>query len=70
MAIHSRNNHKDSSESNTDDVEVGDAESPKSHGSKGKDDPFGDETNSEVKYRTMAWWLVYPINMFLKIQVY
>lgn len=22
----------------------------------GKEDPFGDETNSEVKYRTMAWW--------------
>ena len=20
------------------------------------DDPFGDETNSEVKYRTMRWW--------------
>ena len=25
-------------------------------GYKGKDDPFGDETNAEVKYRTMAWW--------------
>lgn len=25
-------------------------------GYKGKEDPFGDETNSEVKYRTMAWW--------------
>lgn len=25
-------------------------------GYKGKDDPFGDETHSEVKYRTMAWW--------------
>ena len=25
-------------------------------GFKGKDDPFGDETHSEVKYRTMAWW--------------
>ncbi|KAL9127413.1 MAG: hypothetical protein Q9217_003709 [Psora testacea] len=25
-------------------------------GYKGKDDPFGDETNSEVKYRTMHWW--------------
>ena len=23
---------------------------------KGKEDQFGDETNSEVKYRTMAWW--------------
>lgn len=20
------------------------------------DDPFGDETNAEVKYRVMAWW--------------
>lgn len=28
----------------------------KSKGSMGKNDPFGDETNSEVKYRTMAWW--------------
>ena len=25
-------------------------------GYKGKVDPFGDETKSEVKYRTMAWW--------------
>ena len=25
-------------------------------GYKGKGDPFGDESNSEVKYRTMAWW--------------
>ena len=25
-------------------------------GLKEKDDPFGDETNSEVKYKTMAWW--------------
>lgn len=22
----------------------------------GRNDPFGDETKSEVKYRTMAWW--------------
>ena len=29
-----------------------------SEGSTGKDDPFGDETNSEVKYRTMTWWSV------------
>lgn len=21
-----------------------------------KEDPFGDETNAEVKYRTMEWW--------------
>ena len=25
-------------------------------GYEGKDEPFGDETNNEVKYRTMAWW--------------
>lgn len=31
---------------------------PKNNGSVGKDDPFGDETNSEVKYRTMEWWSV------------
>ena len=24
--------------------------------STGKDDPFGDESNSEVKYKVMAWW--------------
>ena len=24
--------------------------------SKDSDDPFGDESKSEVKYRTMAWW--------------
>ena len=27
-------------------------------GSAGKDDPFGDETNSDIKYRTMTWWSV------------
>lgn len=26
------------------------------HSGKGKEDPFGDESNSEVKYRTMEWW--------------
>ena len=26
--------------------------------SMGRNDPFGDETNSEVKYRTMTWWSV------------
>lgn len=25
-------------------------------GYEGKNDPFGDESNSEVKYRTMEWW--------------
>lgn len=24
--------------------------------SKESDDPFGDESNSEIKYKTMAWW--------------
>lgn len=23
------------------------------------DDPFGDEENAEVKYRTLKWWYVY-----------
>ncbi len=23
---------------------------------KARDDPFGDEENAEVKYKTMAWW--------------
>ncbi len=39
------------------DLEVGPAKSKRSVG---KEDPFGDETNSEVKYRTMAWWLASP----------
>ena len=25
-------------------------------GYRGKEDPFGDESTSEVKYRTMKWW--------------
>ncbi|KAL6714821.1 hypothetical protein ACLMJK_007081 [Lecanora helva] len=37
----------------SDDAEKGPS---RAIGYKGKDDPFGDETNSEVKYRTMAWW--------------
>ena len=28
-----------------------------------KEDPFGDESDAEVKYRTMAWWYVLCINM-------
>lgn len=31
---------------------------PQTVGYKGKNDPFGDETHSEVKYRTMRWWYV------------
>ena len=30
----------------------------KNTGSAGNNDPFGDERNSEVKYRTMTWWSV------------
>lgn len=45
----------DSKEKVSDDLE-GRAEPRSSVGSKGKEDPFGDESNSEVKYRTMAWW--------------
>jgi len=29
--------------------------------SSAKLDPFGDEENSEVKYKTMAWWQAYMI---------
>lgn len=29
-----------------------------------KSDPFGDESNSEVKYRTMAWWSVSRLDAF------
>ena len=43
------------------DLEVGPS---KSKGSMGKDDPFGDETNSEVKYRTMAWWSVVSASLY------
>ena len=25
---------------------------------KSREDPFGDESNSEVKYKVMAWWWV------------
>jgi hypothetical protein len=27
-------------------------------GHKGKQDPFGDEENSEVKYKILRWWQV------------
>lgn len=36
--------------------EVEDTQNGATRGYDGKDDPFGDESNSEVKYRTMAWW--------------
>jgi hypothetical protein len=29
------------------------------------DDPFGDETNNEVKYRTMTWWQVAVTMMYV-----
>lgn len=29
---------------------------PTPDGHQDKEDPFGDETNAEVKYRTMEWW--------------
>ena len=31
-------------------------EGEQTYGDKG--DPFGDETNAEVKYKSMSWWLV------------
>lgn len=42
------------------DVEGGQREARNSSGDSEKEDPFGDESNSEVKYRTMAWWSVAP----------
>ena len=30
--------------------------SPRPVGYEGKEDPFGKESNAEVKYRTMHWW--------------
>ena len=44
---------QDDNEKASDDLEVA---SSSSRGVKGKADPFGDETNADVKYRTMAWW--------------
>lgn len=66
MAIFSRNggHHQeendayDSNEKVSDDVEVGQEEPRNIPGHQEKEDPFGDESNSEVKYRTMAWWSV------------
>ena len=49
------NSSQDFDERASGDLEVN---SPKPQASKKKDDPFGDETKAEVKYRTMAWWLV------------
>ena len=43
----------------SEDVESnGPMQSRPSVGYKGKHDPFGDESHSEVKYRTLAWWYV------------
>lgn len=39
----------------SDDGEAG-MTAQSSASSKEKNDPFGDESSSEVKYRTMAWW--------------
>ena len=37
-------------------ADVEDGAPPSTVGYKGKADPFGDESNAEVKYRTMEWW--------------
>lgn len=52
-------NHENNgdAEKMSDDMEFG-RQSRRSVGYRGKDEPFGDETKSEVKYRTMAWWYV------------
>ena len=46
---------EDSKEKTSGEAEEGQT-FPLSKGYKGKDDPFGDESSSEVKYRTMQWW--------------
>ena len=53
-----RTNHPhDSKEKTSSEAEEGQV-LPTSRGYKGKEDPFGDESTSEVKYRTMKWWWV------------
>lgn len=49
-----------------DDVEGGNALMRRrgSRSTDEKSDPFGDESNSEVKYRTMAWWSVLLLRCF------
>ena len=49
-----RDNEKYGNEKLSSDVEDGQNGATRGYG--GKDDPFGDESNSEVKYRVMAWW--------------
>ena len=44
---------QDDNEKASGDLEVAPSSS---RGFKGKANPFGDETNADVKYRTMAWW--------------
>ena len=39
-----------------DDEPVYDAETERRTNEFDKGDPFGDETNAEVRYRTMSWW--------------
>ena len=49
--------------SQTDDEKLGsdlEVNPSNNEDSTGQDDPFGDETNSDVKYRTMTWWSVTP----------
>ena len=46
---------QDHNEKISNDLEVSRS---RNNGSVGDDDPFGDETNAEVKYRTMTWWSV------------
>lgn len=38
------------------DVETNPRVPEKSRSTAHDDDPFGDEENSEVKYRTLTWW--------------
>ena len=49
----SNNSSQDYDDKASSDVEVALSQS---EGSMRRDEPFGDETNSELKYRIMAWW--------------
>ncbi|CAF9914605.1 hypothetical protein IMSHALPRED_001958 [Imshaugia aleurites] len=49
----SNNSSQDYDDKASSDVEVAPSQS---EGSMRRDEPFGDETNSELKYRIMAWW--------------
>ena len=56
--ISSLNGNGDDSSHNYDEKPGSDPEAGPSKISRSQADPFGDERNSEVKYRTLTWWSV------------